>query len=239
MFKTPDILAKIPSLDLLSDLIYIGKKIWNLIKNTRIKDTEKIDKQSSPQDINQIGIALSDIRTYTIQMSNPIINKVKNDITSYTEELLMILQDKSNIINHYTYKALKKDITDLNNDNDIEQYWQNEIYKKISLDNIDCLNILKMPAGNRKQDAMQKFVSKILKDVSILYTVHIGKSIAEIYNDFEINIEENLHNIEKILHSYQQMNISLNNEDLTSYEQQIVNANIKVFLYDKILNKME
>ena len=235
MFKTPDILTKIPALDLLSDLIYIGKKVWNLIKNTRIKDTEKIDKQSSPQDINQIGIALSDIRAYTIQMSNPIINKVKNDITSYTEELLMILQDKSNIINHYTYKAFKRDITNLNND--IEQYWQNEIYKKISLDNIDCLNILKMPAGNRKQDAMQSFVSKILKDVAILYTAHISKSLAEIYNDFEINIEENLHNIEKVLHSYQQMNISLDNKDLVSYEQQIANANIKIFIYDKILNE--
>lgn len=235
MFKMPDILTRIPAIDLFSDLIYIGKKVWTFIKNTCIKDIEKIDEQSSPQDINQISIALSDIRAYTIQISNPIINKVKDDIISYTEELLMVVQDKSNIINRYTYKAFKQDITDLNNG--IELYWQNEIYKKISLDNIDCLNILKIPAGNRKQDAMQEFVSEVLKDVAILYTVHISKSLAQIYNDFEINIEENLCSIEKILHSYQQMNISLDNEDLVSYEQQIANANIKIFIYDKILNE--
>lgn len=96
-----------------------------------------------------------------------------------------------------------------------------------------------MPAGNRKQDAMQEFVSKVLKDTAASYTVHISKSLAQIYDDFEMNIEENLRGIEKTLHSYQQMNISLDNEDLISYEQQIANADIKVFLYDKILNEME
>lgn len=233
MFQMPSILNILSS----KWIIDLGKKVWNFIKNAGIKDTEKINEKSSPQDINQISIALSDIRAYTIQMSNPVINKVKEDITSYTEELLMIMQDKSNIVNRYTYKAFERDVKELRSD--IEQYWQNEIYKKISLDNIDCLNILKMPAGNRKQDAMQDFVLKVLKDVATSYTAYISKSLAQIYDDFEINIEENLRSIEKILYSYQQINISLDKEDLISYEQQIANADIKVFLYDKILNKME
>lgn len=237
MLQIPNILTKIFSPDLFSKLINIGKNVWDFIKNRGIKDTEKIDEHSSPQDINQISIALSDIRAYTVQISNPIINKVKDDITSYTEELLMIMQDKSNIVNRYTCRVFERDVKDLSND--IEQYWQNEMYKKISLDNIECLNILKMPAGNRKQDAMQEFVSKVLKDTAASYTVHISKSLAQIYDDFEMNIEENLRGIEKSLHSYQQMNISLDNEDLISYEQQIANADIKVFLYDRVLNEME
>lgn len=237
MFQITNILPKIFSPDLFSKLVYIGKKVWNFIKNTGINDTEKIDKNSSTQDINQISIALSDIRSYTIQISNSVINKVKDDVTSYTEELLMIIQDKSSIVNRYTYRAFERDVKELSSD--IEQYWQNEMYKKISLDNIECLNILKMPAGNRKQDAMQEFVSKVLKDTAASYTVHISKSLAQIYDDFEMNIEENLRNIGKTLHSYQQMNISLDNEDLISYEQQIANADIKVFLYNKIVNEME
>ena len=73
-----------------------------------------------------------------------------------------------------------------------------------------------------------------------------SKSISNIYDrmhflfeQMSLDIEENLRGIEKSLHSYQQMNISLDNEDLISYEQQIANADIKVFLYDRVLNEME
>ena len=55
------ILTKILSSDLVPQLISIGKKMWKFITDTNIKNTEKIDKQSSSQDINQIGILLSDI----------------------------------------------------------------------------------------------------------------------------------------------------------------------------------
>ena len=89
MLQIPNILTKIFSPDLFSKLINIGKNVWDFIKNRGIKDTEKIDEHSSPQDINQISIALSDIRAYTVQISNPIINKVKDEnISILTEEIM-------------------------------------------------------------------------------------------------------------------------------------------------------
>lgn len=231
------ILTKILSSDLVPQLISIGKKMWKFITDTNIKNTEKIDKQSSSQDINQIGILLSDIRNHTLQLSGAMVKEIKDSITFYTEELLMIVQDRKNIIDRYTYKEFERDIKEISEDIDV--YWQNEIYKKISLDNVDCLNILKMPAGNRKQEAMQKFVSKTLENIAISYTEYINKMLIQLYDDFELNIRENLQKIEEKVQAYKQMNEALNNEDILSYERQLANSNVKIFIYDVISSKVE
>lgn len=231
------ILTKILSSDLVPQLISIGKKMWKFITDTNIKNTEKIDKQSSSQDINQIGILLSDIRNHTLQLSGAMVKEIKDSITFYTEELLMIVQDRKNIINRYTYKEFERDIKEISEDIDV--YWQNEIYKKISLDNVDCLNILKMPAGNRKQEAMQNFVSKTLENIAISYTEYINKMLIQLYDNFELNIRENLQKIEEKVQAYKQMNEALNNEDVLSYERQLANSNVKIFICDVISSRVE
>ncbi|WP_304153604.1 hypothetical protein [Megamonas hypermegale] len=231
------ILTKILSSDLVPQLISIGKKMWKFITDTNIKNTEKIDKQSSSQDINQIGILLSDIRNHTLQLSGAMVKEIKDSITFYTEELLMIVQDRKNIIDRYTYKEFERDIKEISEDIDV--YWQNEIYKKISLDNVDCLNILKMPAGNRKQEAMQNFVSKTLENIAISYTEYINKMLIQLYDNFELNIRENLQKIEEKVQAYKQMNEALNNEDVLSYERQLANSNVKIFICDVISSRVE
>ena len=231
------ILTKILSSDLVPQLISIGKKMWKFITDTNIKNTEKIDKQSSSQDINQIGILLSDIRNHTLQLSGAMVKEIKDSITFYTEELLMIVQERKNIIDRYTYKEFERDIKEISEDIDV--YWQNEIYKKISLDNVDCLNILKMPAGNRKQEAMQNFVSKTLENIAISYTEYINKMLIQLYDNFELNIRENLQKIEEKVQAYKQMNEALNNEDVLSYERQLANSNVKIFICDVISSRVE
>ena len=231
------ILTRILSSDLVPQLINIGKKMWKFITDTNIKNAEKIDKQSSSQDINQIGILLSDIRNHTFQLSETMVKEVKDSITSYTEELLMIIQDRKNIIDRYTYKEFERDAKEISDDIDV--YWQNEIYKKISLDNVDCLNVLKMPAGNRKQEAMQEFVLRTLENIAISYTEYINKMLIQLYDDFELNIKENLQKIEEKVQAYKRMNRALDTEDILSYEQQVANSNIEIFIYDVIIGKVE
>lgn len=237
MLQIAKILTKVLSSDLVPQLVNIGKKLWNFITDINIKDAKKIDKQSSPQDINQLSVVLSDIRRHTLQLSEAMIKETKDSIASYTEELLMIIQDKDDIIDRYTYREFKRNVKEISDDIDV--YWQNEIYKKISLDNIDCLNVLKMSAGNRKQEAMQEFISKTLKNIAISYAEYINKMLIQLYDDFELNMKENLQKIEEKVQAYKQMIELLDNEDILSYEQQLANSNIKIFIYDEILNKTE
>lgn len=96
-----------------------------------------------------------------------------------------------------------------------------------------------MPAGNRKQEAMQNFVSKTLENIAISYTEYINKMLIQLYDNFELNIRENLQKIEEKVQAYKQMNEALNNEDVLSYERQLANSNVKIFICDVISSRVE
>lgn len=216
-------------------IIKVGKAIWNFIKG--LGKSKKIDEKSTAEDINQISMALLDIRAHTLKESESMIADVKDSMKSYAEELFFVIDDKLDLVDKYTYRVFKEDIDKLMHET--EEYWHNAINKKISLDNIDCLNILKMVAGNRKESAMNDFVLNLLKDTAKNYTAYINKKLVAIYDEFEKNIEDNMRGMEEKVHSFEELSMSLDNKDFLAFEEKIAKANTKLFVYDEIANDLK
>lgn len=229
----------LPSLETICVIYKIGKKIWDTIKNSDIKNKPEITSKSSVHDINDMAIILNEIQQDALKEGSPIVNEIKDNIISYIEELSIIVDSKAKVLKKYKYSRRSFDYTLKEINKNVQDFWNTKINQKISLDNLECRSILKLPPGIEKENAMKAFVSTVIKDTTIAYTNNIKYILYQLYTDFECDIDEIINEIELSLDSYNKMDISLFDKDNLSYEQNLKIAQSKVFICTKIIKELE
>ena len=101
----------------------------------------------------------------------------------------------------------------------------NELSKKVSLDNTECKEIVKMIPGSKKEDAMNTFLNKSVSSALEVCCAEIRSSLEEIYEDVETEIVGAVDTIQK---QNELLKESLASVDENNYEvtakKQMVNA---------------
>lgn len=114
----------------------------------------------STERLNEILVSFSE---GYYQQATAIENTCIENVKDYYEDIIRLLEQASDttIINS-NLKRLKKEKSRIGNH--IQGAIKEELAKKMSLDNSECLQILKMDAGEEKRKAMTKFSKKIINE---------------------------------------------------------------------------
>lgn len=111
--------------------------------------------------------ALTQFRDDTQKRGTQVENDIIKSSRQYMDEFLDELKNYNNI--SYGNARLNINLQDLQRKNratedKIHGYITSRVIKRMSLDDAECLEILKMEAGKAKEDAFDRFYTKILKE---------------------------------------------------------------------------
>ena len=220
-------MAAIPS------IIEVGKKFFD-----KLIDAPQMNQNNTVADIEQISKALGELREHVLNESKPTIGNASDSIMSYLEEQLFTLEDKKDLLAKYEISSRSGEhkLQDINRR--LGNFWQNAIYKRISLDNSRCRELLTLPSGEKKNVEFANFTNEVLADTLEEYSELVRGELGKIYVDFEEEVSRSVSKLENSVREYSEMVESLDEKDDDKYEQLIANAQLKVFCYDVIHEKV-
>ena len=220
-------MAAIPS------IIEVGKKFFE-----KIIDAPQMTKKNTFDDIEQISKALGELREHILQESKPTVENASNSIMTYLEEQLFTLEDKKDLLAKYeiSSRSVEHKLQDINRR--LGNFWNDAIYKKISLDDSQCRAILTLPSGEKKNAELANFTNKVLSETLDEYSELVRKELGKIYVDFEVEVLRSVSRLENSVREYSEIVQSMDEKDDDKFEMLIANAKLKVFCYDVMLAKV-
>lgn len=238
-----DKLWLIPSniIEVVGEILMGGLKyLWDSLKVRKKKASKQVAEQEAIQQgeekVSDI-IEVSRILNQLLEDLNPSIQKVEDDIIDeiayYLEEFIGFIKEKEEIL---TSKGIRV-IRIVNELERIKKKFRGELSKRVnrelSLDNIECREILSMRAGEKKKDKMDAFVDvtfeRVLQDMiydikeEILY---VAKDIRDVIKE---DIELIKYNLKEKTEAYQQLVESIrqrNNKKQEIIKQVIVKIGV-------------
>lgn len=175
---------------LLKKIIGIVKIIWNMIKNKpakEISETDSVNDDSSLENIDKITQIFVHFKEQVHIQSAEIEQAICDEVSFYLDELRTLLLDSQEIVEKYGIKIgrIERKIDRILPQ--IEGIIDYEISKKVSLDNVQCKNIMKMIPGEKKERAMQEFLDETIKNALNICCKSIKEKLDEIFE--EVNEE--------------------------------------------------
>ena len=187
--------------------------------------TDSVNDNSSLENIDRITQIFSDFKDQVHTKALDVENAVGEEVNFYVEELHDILQENSNKVDKYgvRIKRIERQIDKISSK--VKGTIDNEISKKVSLDNAECKEIIKMIPGSKKEQAMNSFLNESVKNALEVCCGEIRSSLEEIYEDVETEVVGAVESIQKQNELFKE---SLNSIDKDNYEEtakrQITNA---------------
>ena len=212
-------------------IIDAGKKIIGNIGNA-----PPTNDKSRPNDIEQISVALSELRDHVTKVSEPEIKRATDAVMYYIEEQMFNLEDKAELFEKYQISSRSVENKLNRIGKNMENFWRDALYKRISLDNAECRNILLLPAGAKKEHDIERLTQSILAQTTEEYGKIIRDELNGLYDELESNIEKVVANIEKVADNYAELANSFDEKDDEKYEEIIAKAQTKIACYDVVLD---
>lgn len=177
------------------------------------------DKQSSnlytTERLNEILVSFSEkYLKHSVEIEDQCIKYVEN----YCDSLIRLLEDSSKITNDtLNVRRVKNNRSKIRKA--ITGSVKEPLAKKMSLDDSECLEILKMDSGTEKKDKMKKFSEKVVHDALDNLSVNVrreldeqSESIEDYFTTFSESREKEVENIKKQYDSMLQMGIAKESE---------------------------
>ncbi|MDD3140569.1 MAG: hypothetical protein PHX08_16590 [Lachnospiraceae bacterium] len=178
--------------------------------------TDSVNDNSSLENIDRITQIFSDFKDQVHTKALDVENAVGEEVNFYVEELHDILQENSNKVDKYgiRIKRIERQIDKISSK--VKGTIDNQISKKVSLDNAECKEIVKMIPGSKKEQAMNSFLNESVKNALELCCGEIRSSLEEIYEDVETEVVGAVEAIQKQNELFQE---SLKSIDKDNYEE--------------------
>lgn len=169
----------------------IIKAVWDTITqkpSKEIGETKQQSKNSSVEDVDKIQSIFEEYRGQVHTEANRIEGAVHDEVAYYVEELNGILLQERELLDKYKIKtkqierAIERLLRNINGNID------KMICKKVSLDNPECRNILRMTPGAKKEQAMSDFLNKSLREALNQYCADFRQNLADLFDDVEEEI---------------------------------------------------
>lgn len=224
-----------PTLKTIKWIMELIGKAFGSKSSEVISKKEKLDetKVSDVIDYNEL------INDFTEEIKGDMENvesKLLDECTEYYGELITLVEGVEQIKNINLHsKFIKKDFEILKRN--IKGNLMKSIYSKISLDNDDLKNILKLPSGEMKKTKIDNFKKDLIKQALNEFISEVRISI----DDFQNYISEKLNEVlEGITNNYQilskQLMILENSNDIEGIKNMIEESKVKLVLSNEILS---
>lgn len=151
--------------------------------------TESYDSKAADLEATlKVQQALTEFRTDTQSRSAKLENDIVKESREYLDEFISDLHryNKLRYGNHRLNINIKSiECENRKTEDTIHGFIVKRVSKRISLDDSECLEILKMDAGKAKEDALDVFYKKVLKE-----------AIAELSDELRNSMEAQTDNVE-------------------------------------------
>ena len=170
----------------LKKIVKIIKTVWDMLVNKSAKDASRVDSLDdnfSLDNIDRITGIFYDFKEQTQQRFSEIEKTIKEEVEFYLDEIKWILEENQEITEKYRIRIgrIQKRIDCILPH--LEGVIEREISKKISLDNSECRNIMKMIPGQNKEIALQNFINSVVCNALDLCCVNMKENLEEIYEE--------------------------------------------------------
>lgn len=183
------------------DLSTIWDKAKKIVKIIFGKDEEEIKQQksyntekSSASDIMILNKALNECRMSFKESFDELESALKKECQRNIDGILEMIDDINLSVKVCNTLSMKRQLSYIIDD--IDGTAMNHMKKRISLDDAECLAILKLPAGDLKGTRMRKLKKKIYSEAIGIVSEKIRKSILNILENISDTVEEKVGEIE-------------------------------------------
>jgi len=174
-----------------------------LLKTIVDKVEEKISKAKSydPQkntadDIDTLNRLVQECRSEFADGARKMEKEIKNNCIEMTDEIISMLEGCNSVINAYRVETIRRKLDGILDN--INGSMSDHIERVISLDNSECVAVLRLPAGDLKGQRMQELKMKVFAQA----IENVCKTTEQAVNDVIYYIEDSFK--EKILFSTEQ-----------------------------------
>ena len=163
-------------------------------------DTESYDRDKADIEMTlRAQQALTDFRTDTQSRSEQLENDIVKESREYLDEFLAELRRYNKI--QYGRKRLNLNSLERENsktEDMIHGFIVKRVSKRISLDDDECTNILKMDPGDEKKEALDAFYKKVLKEAISDLSKELRNSMEKQTDNVEDKIQQRIDSIVEI-----------------------------------------
>lgn len=180
------------------------------------EEAGKTDQTNSLENIERITQIFADFKEQVHARAIEIEKAVEGEVGYYVEELHNILDENKEKVTRYGIrtKRIERQIDKISSR--VKGTIDNELSKRVSLDNAQCKEIVKMIPGAKKESAMSEFFSKSIKGALDVCCTEMHSSIDEIYDDVEAEV---VGAVDSIQRQAEQLQNTFSSIDETNYEE--------------------
>lgn len=197
--------------DMISSLLSGGaggtvKKIFKAIKSVLGfisgfakdgSDADSINDNSSLENIDRITEIFSDFKEQVCLRSTEIEKAITEEVRFYLDEIKQLLIENQKMAEKYNIRVniIERKINRILPH--LEGIIGHEVSKKISLDNTECKNIMKMIPGEKKEKALQKLLNDAIQNALNVCCLNIKERLEEIFEGVDDEILEKINSIKE------------------------------------------
>lgn len=184
----------IPPIDIFK-IITIGKKIIRVIKDLFAGDdeTKKQDPLTKDSDLSEVATLNGVLLEYRNQVKH-VADELEKDIIAECMEvfnkIIDIFQSANDSYEIYRVERLKRKFDRMINN--IPGVFERHVAKRISLDDIECSEILKMLPGETKGERMKSLKKKVFIEAIEDITHKLNEAVEELLEDIDDAIQMRL-----------------------------------------------
>lgn len=183
------------------DLGKIWDKTKKIVKIIFGKDEEEIKQQksyntekSSASDILVLNTALNECRLSFKESFDELESALKKEYQQTIDGILEMIDSINSSVKVCNISSMKRQLRYIADD--IDGTAMNHMKKRISLDDSECLSVLKLPAGDLKGTRMRELKKKIYSEAIGIVSEKIRKSILNVLDNISDTVEERVVEIE-------------------------------------------
>lgn len=174
------------NMEKLKKIVKIIKTVWDMLISNSAKDASSVDSLDdnfSLDNIERITEIFYDFKEQTQQRLSEIEKAIKEEVEFYLDEIKWTLEENQEITEKYRIRVgrIKRRIDCILPH--LEGVIEQEISQKISLDNSECRDIMKMIPGQKKEIALQDFINSVVCNALDLCCVNMKENLKEIYEE--------------------------------------------------------
>ncbi|RUL49886.1 hypothetical protein [Lysinibacillus antri] len=219
------------------------------------KSSSKVSRETGQEDeynpetarIEETKRINESLRDYTRSLE-PVADKFERDCLNTCRENINLLVEDIKKINVQDYNGKKLNI----NINRLERKLQsveknvigkikNELSRKVSIDDSECLNILKMKKGQAKENAMKEFSNRVFSNSLVELSETIRETVNEqcslITDQIEDRLEEITNSLQEISMQFDEIE-QLKEKDAEVLEQKKCDLYFTLSICDMVLSEL-
>lgn len=205
-------------------IVKVIKSLFGLFKKPA-EETGKIDQTDSLENIEHLIQIFTDFKEQVHLRATEVEKAVEGEVSYYVEELYEILNQNEDKVIKYDIriKRIKRQIDKIMSK--VKGTIDNEMSKKVSLDNSECKEIIKLIPGVKKETAMADFFDRSIKYALNACCADMYSRLEEIYDDVEMELVGSIDSIKRQIEQLKNTFSSIDEENYEEYaKMQMIEA---------------